>query len=295
LTLAVHRIYASEFNEADRILTGEIQSGSAFRVQEGLWFRAISLRYQGRLGESYAAARQLRLTAVKPYRRVIAQRQALPIEAAAEAQALLEMGRFRQAAAVFDSISRWVVGDESPSQRAHNRVWQMAHAAGALAAAGDTAGLVARIDTIQIVGRESGNGRDRLLHRYVRGLLFAARGLDEAAVAEFRGSIQSWNFGYTRANLALAESLMRLGRPGEAVLALQPALRGNLESSNFYTNRTEVHEQLARAWDAVGGPAARDSAAAHYAYVERAWSQADSTFFSRLRHVSARREALAKM
>jgi hypothetical protein len=254
----------------------------------------MSLRYQGRLQDALVDARRLRLLAIEPYRRVVAERQALPIEAVAEAQILFEMGRYRPAAALFDSVSRWVVGDEFPSQNAHHRVWAMTHAAGARAAAGDTAGFAALVDTLEAVGRESSSRRDQLLHRHVRGLLLAARGLDEAAVADFRAAVYSWSFGYTRTNIALAASLMRLGRPSEAVLALQPALRGNIEASNFYASRTELHEKLAQAWDAVGGQVGRDSAVVHYAFVERAWSRADTTFAARLAQVRSRREALTR-
>jgi hypothetical protein len=62
---------------------------------------------------------------------------------------------------------------------------------------------------------------------------------------------------------------------------LQPAFRGPVEASNFYVSRTDIHELLGQAWAAVGDAAARDSAAAHYALVVKAWSRADSTFAAR--------------
>ena len=102
--------------------------------------------------------------------------------------------------------------------------------------------------------------------------MLAARRDDEGAVTEFRRSIVSVNFGYTRANYELARALMRLGRPAEAVAALRPALRGGMESSNLYVTRTELHELLAQALE---GTNARDSAAAHYELVARSWAHAD--------------------
>jgi predicted Zn-dependent protease len=171
--------------------------------------------------------------------------------------------------------------NQSRSQSAHARVWALAHVAGSLAAAGDTAALPALIDTLRAYGPQSGLERDRRLYYYAHGLLLAARRQDEAAVEEFRRATASWTFGYTRTNMAMAAALMRLGRPREAVAALQPALRGSIESSNTYVSRTDIHEALGQAWAAVGGPAARDSSRAHYALVVSAWKRADSTFAAR--------------
>jgi len=118
--------------------------------------------------------------------------------------------------------------------------------------------------------------------------MLAARRDDEGAVIEFRRSIVSVNFGYTRANYELARALMRLDRPAEAVATLRPALRGGIESSNLYVTRTELHELLAQAWGAAN---ARDSAAAHYELVARSWARADPL----LRERRARAEARAAM
>jgi len=60
--------------------------------------------------------------------------------------------------------------------------------------------------------------------------------------------------------------------------ALRPALHGPLDASNFYVTHTELHEMLAHAWETAGNA---DSAAAHYAYVARAWSKADAPFAAR--------------
>jgi hypothetical protein len=70
---------------------------------------------------------------------------------------------------------------------------------------------------------------------------------------------------------------------------LPPALRGQLQASNLYAIRTELHEVLARAWDALG---ASDSAAAHYAVVARTWSAGDAAFKARTASAQARASAL---
>src|SRR6185503_2577964 len=98
---------------------------------------------------------------------------------------------------------------------------------------------------------------------------------DAGAIDELRASIFAPTTGFTRSNYQLARVYLRAKRPREAVAVLQPALRGILDASNLYVNRIEVHELLARAWDEAG---ARDSAAAHYAVVAKAWANADSAF-----------------
>jgi hypothetical protein len=57
----------------------------------------------------------------------------------------------------------------------------------------------------------------------------------------------------------------------------------------MYLTRTETHELLAKAFDAIGQ---RDSAAAHYAIVERAWRHADASLAARYASVRARLSAL---
>ena len=289
LTLAVHRIHAGDFEQADRLLAGELESGSPFRAGTAQWYRSISFRNQGRLAEAIAAGqrgREMALANNYP-KNAAAGLRAVPTEAVAVAQSLHEMGRYRAAAAIFDSVSRWVVATESPSQRAHSRAWQMTHATASMIAGGDTASVPARIDTIRALGAQSGLARDRNLHHHVRGLLLAARGQDEAAITEFRRAIGSLTFGYTRTNMAMAAALLRQRRPQEAIAVLQPALRGSIEASNFYVSRTEIHELLGQAWSEMSGEAARDSAAAHYAFVTKAWSRADSIFAPRLQRAIA--------
>jgi predicted Zn-dependent protease len=167
----------------------------------------------------------------------------------------------------------------------------LTQSAGARAAAGDTASLPRLADSVQALGEESGYGRDRRLHHYVRGLLYSARGNDSAAISELRAAIYSVNAGFTRTNYQLARVYLRDKRPRDAIAVLQPTLRGALEASNLYLNRTEIHEMLAQAWDAAG---VRDSAVAHYAWVTKAWAAADPFFRPRLQAAQSRLTALTR-
>jgi hypothetical protein len=45
---------------------------------------------------------------------------------------------------------------------------------------------------------------------------------------------------YTRTNVEMAKSLLELGRYGDAIAILEPALRGSLEASNLYVTHTEI-------------------------------------------------------
>lgn len=286
---AVQASYAGDFDRANPLFDGEINTGSPARDRQGHWYRGISMRAQGRLNAALEDGKSHRAMSLSLYPRGVgARRRAAPLEALPEAQVLFEMGRYRAAAALFDSVSRWSVGDESESQIAHARSWYMTHATSALILNGDTARVGERIDSIEAIGRNSNLGRDKNLHHHVRGLLLAARGQHEAAILELRKAIYSWNFGYTRTNMALAASYLKVNRADSAIRVLQPALRGSVEASNFYVARTDVHELLGQAWDLIGTAAARDSAAAHYEEVVRAWKNADASFGPRLARVKER-------
>jgi DNA-binding SARP family transcriptional activator/tetratricopeptide (TPR) repeat protein len=266
--MATLRTREGDFARADEMLRTEIAKGSD--ATEAHWFLAISLRYQGRLaealGEARAFRRGARLDRVPP--------GAADPAALHEAQVLREMGRFREAAALFDSISRFTVVGTDSSAVESSRAWSLSHEAGALAAAGDTSRLASLADTIEVYGAKSNLGRDNRLHHHVRGLLLAARGDDSTAVTEFRHAIFSVPLGYTRTNVEMARALMRLGRYGEAVAILEPALRGSLEAANLYATHPEIRLLLAVAYAGSGQP---DRANKELDWVRRAWQRADAT------------------
>jgi hypothetical protein len=131
--------------------------------------------------------------------------------------------------------------------------------------------------------------RDGLLHHFVRGLLYSRAHQADAAVREFRQALSSPTFGYTRINYELGETLLGLHRAREAIPVVQAALHGAIEGSGLYITRTELHELLARLFEAAGQ---QDSASAHYAIVARAWASADSSLAAR-RQAAERRSRRA--
>jgi DNA-binding SARP family transcriptional activator/tetratricopeptide (TPR) repeat protein/TolB-like protein len=279
---AFHLIRIGDYEGADRLLAAQTQQGSLRGRIDAYWALTISLREQGRLEEALVAARRLRPLAYVDWEGPLGSISVI------EAQVQLERGRARVAAALFDSIARIPVIGGVPSKVAREAAWRLTQSAGARAAAGDTASLDRLADSVRALGAMSGYGRDRRLYHYVRGLLLAARGDNAAAIAEFRAAIYSLN-GYTRINRELATVLLRDHRARDAIAVLQPALHGPIEAENLYVNRVEIHELLARAWEAVG---VADSAAAHYQLVARAWAKGDPPF--KARADSARVRALRR-
>jgi lipopolysaccharide biosynthesis regulator YciM len=284
--LAVQWLRGGDYARADNALRALIDAGTPSAVPEGHWYLAISEREQGRLEAALADAIRYRAT----LREGFTVPTAVSASALLQAQLLRELGRSQQAATLFDSVGRWRLPQIAASMYARNRAWSLAHEAGALAAAGETSRLAAIVDTVQLYGSKSALGRDQRLHHYVRGLLFVARGQDDAAIGEFQSSIRSRTLGYTRASFELSAALLRRHRAKEAVAMLQPALRGEVEASNLYVSRTELHELLAKAWDEAGRA---DSASAHYAIVAKTWAAGDAPFRARADAARARSAALA--
>lgn len=278
----VERILRGDFAGAEQLARGWSRTGDPGAP----WTLAIALRTEGRIGEALEAARAGRANRTRAGDPDVAILYAME-----EAQLLLERGRPRAAAALFDTIAAWRTPDDAPSYGALHRAWALTHVADARAAAGDTASLAALADTVQRLGMLTASGRHRRLHHHVRGLLLAARHEDEAAVAELREAIHSPTIGFSRTNLELARALMRLHRPAEAVAVLQPALRGPLDGTHLYASWTELQEALAEAWDAAGRA---DSAAVHYRIVASAWRRADPVLVPRREAAERRLEALAR-
>jgi len=284
---ANHFIRTGDYASADRLLLIQLREKDSRQQTNGLWNLTMSLREQGRMIEATAKAHSSRVFMAKD----LGLKTGPPPINVFEAQTLLEMGHAHEAAALFDSLSRQHALGNTPSELARGTAWMLTQSAGARAAAGDTASLPRLADAVQALGEASGYGRDRRLHHYIRGVLYAARGNDSAAIRELRAAIYSINAGFTRTNYQLARIYLRDKRPRDAVAVLQPELRGALEASNLYFNRSEIHEMLAQAWDAAG---VKDSAITHYRYVTKAWAAADPYFRPRLQAAQARLTALTR-
>jgi len=282
----VSRINAGAYSAADSMLHEQLRQPDPRNQQNALWNLSLSLREQGRLAEALDAARRMRAPLAKLLNKPPDHG---PINVV-EAQLLLEQGKPRAAAVLFDSLSRQHNFGDTSSELARATVWMLAQAAGARYAAGDTGSLVKLADSVRALAEQSGYGRDRRLHHYIRGLALAARGDDPGAITEFKAAIYSTTLGYTRTNYELGRAYMRLHQPSEAIVYLSPSLRGAIEAQNLYVSRIELHELLAQAWDSAGQ---RDSAAAHYNIVARAWSAADPAFKARADRCRERASALA--
>jgi tetratricopeptide (TPR) repeat protein len=274
--LAKHWIRMGRLASADSLLHPWIARTDGAARATLLYFHALTLRNQGRLGEALATARQLRTVAGER-----AAAGAAPPSALVEAQTLLELGRLREASALFDSIARWPAPGQPPSARALLRVQALTMMAVGLHAAGDTSRLAALADSLEHDGQRAFMFRPRDQHHFVRGLLHAARGNDAEAARAFERALSAVKSDFGRANLELARLYLRQGRPQDAITALRPAARGLfLETTNLHSTLTEVHELLAQAWERAGVP---DSAVVHWQRVARNWEFADPQFAARRR------------
>lgn len=290
--VSVRDIRAGAFADADRTLTDEAASGNPLQRDDALWWLVISLRNQGRLrAAAKVAALLVRNAAAEPQ----SFSEPSSVNALAVAQVAFEMGQYRRAAALFDSMAHYdwrfapAFPDGAPGLRARHRIWMSTHAATAYAAAGDTGKLQPLADSISHWKRASALYRDQVLDAYVRGLLDVARGRDADAETEFRRAVISRIDGYSRANFELAKILLRRGRPRDAIPLLRDPLHGWLEASNYYLTYTELHALLGEAFDRAGEP---DSALVHYNRALAAWQHADPEFAGRVQAMRARVAAL---
>jgi tetratricopeptide (TPR) repeat protein len=278
-------LMAGNFAETERLLGAYITStADTARLADATWYVVMLLRQQGRLRDAAEAAKRYRQL-MRPLR------DTAPEMWVPEAQVLFESGRYRAAAALFDTVATWESKARLTANQARARVWRLTHVATARAAAGDTASLMRLADTLRVVGTGSGDARDQRLHHYIRGLVLVARGQDEDALAELALASSSPSEGYTRINLEMGKAAMRRGHPRDALNAVQPALRGLIEGAGYYTTRTELHEIAAHAFEALG---TRDSAMVHYDFVVRAWGNADPQFQGRLAEARQKLEALRR-
>jgi DNA-binding SARP family transcriptional activator len=240
--------------------------------QQGVWNYLIALRNQGRLREASLLHRTGYLPGMP------APTVNRGVDGYNDAILALERGDPRTTARVLETTLRLGAWSWSPGLRARHKAWHATLQGMALAAAGDTVAVRALADSVEGWGRASLFGRDRRLHHYLRGLVLTAAGRCNDATREYRDAMVWPSLGFTRVNYELGRCLIALGRPHEAVAVLQPALRGEVDASNLYVTRTDLHELLARAFDATG---ASDSAAFHYRAVVKAWSRADPAFHTR--------------
>ncbi len=268
-------IKGENYPEAERLLRDRLR----FDEHDGetTFWLVITLRNLGRISEALTLVRKAAQ---------FAEAEASVMSAQLEAELLFEQGRFRESGRRFEALLR--VGPNFPSDpgyAAHRVSWAGVGAASAWAAAGDTQRLPVLADTIDRVARLSSWGGDWLLPHHVRGLLRQARGEPARAAEEFRAAMYSPTRGYTRTNLELARALISLGRPHDAIRILREVLGGSLVNVVTNLTRTEVHDLLARGFEAAGQ---RDSAMVHYRKVAEAWRNGDAPY--RARAEAARRK-----
>jgi DNA-binding SARP family transcriptional activator/tetratricopeptide (TPR) repeat protein len=261
-----------DYDQVEREARPMFSSSEVGEWSTGAWMYLIALRNQGRLREATLFHRTGSLPGFPS--------PAFEMSPDDFNKAILafERGDARASAAVFAKRVRFDMSRWMPGVRARHAAWNGALEGMALAGAGDTVAVRRLADSVEAWGRGSSYGRDRTAHHYLRGLVLARAGRHDTAAIEFRAALHSPTLGFTRVNLELARCLLSLGRAAEAVAVLQPALRGDVDASNLYVTRTELHELLAQAFDRAGRP---DSAAAHYRAVVKAWQRADPQFHDR--------------
>ena len=268
------------FEEVDRALRQDAESGREELRREAWWLLHLSLRDQGRLRE------------VDSVRRLwVAANLAKGENPADQPSDVLMSGMERghpevSIRSLRSQAERTAGSTGPPGVRNRYLVWYLTLAGTAHAASGDTAVVRRLADSVEALGPTSQFGRDAKLHYFLRGLLFQRQGRHADAVDAFRRSVFSLTDGYTRINLMMARSLLELHRPAEAIAVLRPAIRGGVDGSNTYTSRTDLHQALALAFEQAGQA---DSARAHWRAVESAWRHADPEF--RDRYLEARRKA----
>ena len=238
-------IYAGEYPSATRLAREQLPAATGSLRRDLLWLLAIAERETGRLDTALAVARAFRRETVERPALGAGVRGGVTPSALLEGAILMDRGEARAAAALFDSISRWVPEASAPSATARATAWALTHAATALARVGDTVRVTRLIDTVRAQGAQSGFGRDRVLHHYLRGLLLGARGDWPQAEAEHRQALVPPIGGYARVNLELARALDGQGRRDEAREVLRAALKGPFDGSGLYVSRTELRRRLA--------------------------------------------------
>lgn len=271
-------IRSDDFDAVDAQCATGLASADLSEYGRHRWACTIAMRMEGRYREAMALHRDGRVPGSGRIRRD------LPADVSL---AILEMeaGSPIVAADSFMAMARrWAANKREPENiLARNTAWHLTLSATAAVAGGDSLRARGLIDSIEAIGRRSLYARDPQLHHFVRGLLHSRANQDLAAERALRASIVYPSNGYTRANLELGRTLLKLRRPTDGIPVVRAALHGGISGSGLYVSRTELHELLAQLFDAAGD---RDSAMVHYAVVERGWRSADP--FLRPRYEAAR-------
>ena len=263
-----------DFKAVDAACDEGLSTEDSAQFAQYRWYCTIGLRMEGRYRDALSLVHDGRLPAG------LARRRVGP-EPYLGAIVDLEMGRPRTAADQFLALSGRAsdtTGISARQKYSRTEAWFLTLAATAWVAGNDTLSARRMVDTIEIAGSRSLFARNPLLHHFVRGLLYSSARQDDAAVREFRAAMDSPTFGYTRINYELGKTLLAEHRPRDGIPIVQAALHGGIEGSGLYLTRTELHDLLARLFDAAGQ---RDSARAHYRIVARAWASADSFLWAR--------------
>lgn len=277
------RTTLGDYEEAERLLRAEMEIAPGRERDQSKWDLAVTLRQMGRYEEAAQLAREYRLS--------IRERSlpgGAPYNALQQGQVLFELGRYRESAALFDSIAVGQQGGLDPVLRYKDRIWAWVHEADARARLGDTVRLRVLADSMEVLGRSVIQALQKNLHNHVRGLLALQRGRDAEAEEWFKRSIISPVAGFTRSNHELARIYLRTGRPNDAIAILRPATHGGMMGANLYITMTELQRDLAEAFEAAGQ---RDSALVYYRKVLKAWARGDNRL-APTRDSLARRVAL---
>jgi tetratricopeptide (TPR) repeat protein len=282
----VHSLRSDDFATANRFCAEGLLSTDVEKYKQYRWYCTIGLRMQGRYREAYELVHHDKL----PQSTIM--RRSMPSDDLVH-KAILDFEMGKPLAAVAQFRRAMTVGPDSQNVPdgiwARITSWGMTLSATAAVAGGDTVRASTLVDSIRSIGRRSFYGRDQVMHHFIRGLLLVRAGKVTEALPEYRHAMHSPTFGYTRVNYELGRSLLSLGRVKEGIPVVRSAIHGGIEGSNLYVTRTELHELIAQLFAADNQ---RDSAAAHYAIVERAWRNADPPF--RDRYERARSYALGQ-
>ena len=268
------QIVEGDFAAADQLLQS-LRRSSRTVASQAVWQLGISLRYQARWDEALALLRSRSAELTDAER----DRDFGYLPKLAEGLVLFEAGRRGQAIRLWDSIARHPNPILRQAERVRRQTYLYVLMTEAAAGEGDTllAGLSA--DSAQAWGARGGNPRDLRMALHARGLALLAKGDTSQAIDTLAHAIFSPTVGFTRSNLWLGRLLLARGRPADAIGWLRPALRGTLEGPNLYVTRTEIHEELARGFDAIGQS---DSARTHWTHVARALARSDAGARQRL-------------